>query len=458
MNELSTALPNYFIADLPSESVLTPAMIQEACQALKSNRASYLAHMTPASLIEVLATVASSWLKPGYPFRELALRLGPSKTGFSANTIAQGLDSFFKRVSARELSSLILQDLGHTERLREFSATDDERASGRSAIARGPELLVHISGGAIPNGVLTNIILGLLARSAQFVKCASGAAWIPQLFAHSIYEADPKIGACLEIAEWRGGTDDFEQVLFVNADCVTASGRDETLASIRRAIPSKTRFLGYGHRVSFSYVAGGVLSSSIVEPVVEAAADDIVAWNQLGCLSPHVIYVQSGSEVTPLKFGGLLAEELELRESSQPRGELAVATAAAITSRRAFYEIRAAHSPETHVWRSSNSTAWTVVYESDPAFQFSCLNRFIYVKAVADLSEALKNAEVARDHISTVGVAAAEGESAKLARQLAAWGATRVCQIGHMQNPPLTWRHDGRPTLGELVTWTDFEL
>jgi hypothetical protein len=27
-----------------------------------------------------------------------------------------------------------------------------------------------------------------------------------------------------------------------------------------------------------------------------------------------------------------------------------------------------------------------------------------------------------------------------------------------MQNPPLTWRHDGRPSLGDLVRWTDLEL
>jgi hypothetical protein len=45
----------------------------------------------------------------------------------------------------------------------------------------------------------------------------------------------------------------------------------------------------------------------------------------------------------------------------------------------------------------------------------------------------------------------------ELATQLARWGATRVCPLGRMQNPPLTWRHDGRPALGDLVLWTDFE-
>ena len=42
--------------------------------------------------------------------------------------------------------------------------------------------------------------------------------------------------------------------------------------------------------------------------------------------------------------------------------------------------------------------------------------------------------------------------------QLTKFGITRICRLGSMQNPPLTWRHDGRPSLGDLVTWTDIEL
>ena len=145
------------------------------------------------------------------------------------------------------------------KRLDEF-CVDGKPNPSRAATATGPELLVHITAGNIPNPALTSIVFGLLARSAQFVKCASGASFFPRLFAHSIYDADPKLGACLEIAEWRGGNADLENVLFAEADCVTATGSDETLAAIRSRLPVKTRFLGYGHRVSFGFVAREVLS------------------------------------------------------------------------------------------------------------------------------------------------------------------------------------------------------
>jgi hypothetical protein len=358
------------------------------------------------------------------------------------------------------LEALLEQELGDAISVTGEAVVTHHASRIRRHFWRGPEFLVHVAAGNIPNPALMSIVLGLLTRSAQFAKCASGSAFLPRLFAHSLYDADPKLGACLEIAEWRGGNVDLETALFAEADCVTATGSDETLAAIRARLPVKTHFLGYGHRVSFGFVDSAVLHGSCARQIVSQAADDVVAWNQLGCLSPHVIYVASGGKVLPDQFAELLADELERREQTEPRGELAAEHAAVIASRRAFYEVRAAahaEGTETLMWHSRNSTAWTVIYETDPRFQLSCLNRFVYVKGVKDLQEMLQNAESVRDQVSTVGIAAPERKTHELAEQLARWGVTRVCPLGRMQNPPLTWRHDGRPALGDMVTWTDME-
>ena len=458
-------LPNYFLADLPAEATLTAAMVSDACQTLKRNRETYLAARSTQSRVEILCGVAERWLQPEYPFRKLALENGPAMTGFSRGTLANGLDGFFKQFTPENFNALLVQELGHARRLDEIVSTTAEEKLSRGAMARGPELLAHIAAGNIPNPTLMSVALGVLMRSAQFVKCASGTAFLPRLFAHSLYDAEPKLGACLEIAEWRGGKADVEKALFEEADCVTATGSDEALAAIRHYVPARVRFLGYGHRLSFAYVAGEALSSFQAKKTVAHATTDVVAWDQLGCLSPHVIYVEHGGSVAAEQFAEMLAQELAKREETEPRGQVAAETAATIASRRAFYEVRAAHSPETRFedysvtrfWRSENSTAWTVVYEEDPRFQLSCLNRFIYVKGVSDLKTALENADSVRGKVSTVGLAAPEEKSHELAAQLAAWGVTRVCPLGQMQNPPLTWRHDGRPALGDLVTWVDFE-
>lgn len=449
-------LPNYFLADLPPEATLSPLMISEACQTLKRNREQYLANRSLQSMVNLLARLAENWLEPEFPFRKFAMERA-ADTGFSRGTLERGLDKFFKQLTRENFRALIAQELGDAA-----DVTTGKLEAGvtpKSRFWRGPEFQVHIGAGNIPNPALTSLIFGLLTRSAQFLKCASGSSFLPRLFAHSLYDMDPKLGACLEIAEWRGGNAGLENALFAEADCVTATGSDETRDNIRAKLPGRVRFLGYGHRVSFGFIAGEILYGSRTGKIVTAAADDVVAWNQLGCLSPHVIYVQSGGEVSPENFAELLADELARREASEPRGDISAEESAGIASRRSIYEVRAAHSPaSTRHWRSEGSTAWTVIFEADPRFQVSCLNRFIYVKQVSDLKALLESADAVRGKISTVGIAAPEESVPDLASQLARWGVTRLCPLGQMQNPPLTWRHDGRPPLGDLVTWTDFEI
>jgi hypothetical protein len=432
-------------------------MIRDACLTLKRNRQQYLAGRSTQSLVRLLSSVAENWLAPDYPFRQIALEQGPRATGFGRVTLAHGLESFFSQMTRENLQALILQELGHLHRLDEMSATGLEDKTDHAAIVTGPEFLLHITPGNIPVPALMSVVLGLLARSAQFVKCASGASLLLRLFAHSLYDADSKLASCLEIAEWRGGRTDLETVLFEEADCVTATGNDETLDEIRYHLPLKVRFLGYGHRVSFGYITQETLSGFNAKKVVAHAATDVVAWNQLGCLSPHLFYVEHGGRFSAEQFAEVLAEELAQREIAEPRGEVPVEAAAQIASKRGFYLVRADHSPATRLWCSENSTAWTVVYEADPRFQVSCLHRFVYVKGVSDLEEALRNAESVRGQVSTVGLAAPEDRAQELATQLARWGVTRVCPLGQMQTPPLTWRHDGRPSLGDLVRWTDWE-
>jgi hypothetical protein len=450
-------LPDYFLADLPPEAPLTSHMLTEACLTLRRNRERYLAPRATSALINLLAEVGGQWLQPDFPLRRLALAAAPAEFGFSAPTLARGLDAFFRQLTHDHLHALLLQELGQPGRLDGFGSTPDEAAGGRSALAVGPEFLVHIAAGNLPVSALHSMVLGVLLRAAQFVKCSRGGALLPRLFAHSLYQADPKLGACLELAVWPGGAVELEAPVFATADCVTVTGSDETLAALRLRVPARARFVGYGHRVSLACVCRELLSGFHARQCAQRSAADIAAWNQRGCLSPHAVYVETGGAVEPEHFAELLAQELEQIETAEPRGPLPVGEAATIAARRAFYEVRAAHSPDTRLWCSPGSTNWTVVYEADPLFQASCGNRFIYVKALPGLAALPAAADAARGQISTIGLAAPPHRAGELALALARWGVTRVCPLGRMQEPPLAWRHDGRPALGDLVTWTDWE-
>ena len=435
-------LPNYFLADLPPEAELTPTMIEAAGDTLKRNREKYLEPRSTDDMVRLLCEIGAEWLKPDNKFRRCALKSSPEQTGFSPMILEKGLDSFFRRFTPENFQALLAQDLG---------------ADFANQFWRGPNLLVHVAAGNLPNPSLMSLTLGLLTRSAQFMKCASGAALLPRLFAHSVYAMDPKLGSCLELAEWRGGHLELEHALFARADCVTATGSDESLAAIRTRVPQKSQFLGYGQRVSFGFITSEMLRAETMAQVVAHAADDVVAWDQNGCLSPHVFYVEEPGATAADQFAAQLAGKLANREIIEPRRKISVEESAAIASQRTIYEALAAHRGDVKIWASQNSTAWTVVFENETRFRFSPLNRFIFVKPAPTGAAMPAAIDAVLGKISTVGIAAPPEKMRSLARQFAGWGVTRICPLGQMQNPPLTWRHDGRPALGDLVVWTDFE-
>lgn len=451
-------LPNYFLADLPRDTELPPSLVREACQTLRRNRERYLLTRPTESLLEVLAEVGRVWQGPGSGWKRLALDQGPALTGWSAPMLEAGLDQFFRRLTPRRLGSWMVQDLGHVRRLDGLMANDAEGLSGVETTALGPELLVQILPDGPPESTLLPVIRGLLVRAAQFVKCAPGNAFLCRLLAHSLREVDPKLASCLEVAEWVGGREDLETPLFEEADTVTLTGRTATVEAVQRRLPSSVRFLSCGERWSAGYVAREMLGSQEETATVEAAAMDVVWWDQRGCLAPQTLFVEMGGMLPPEAFAARLAEALAGWEQRWPRLAGHPREEAELTELREMYRLRADRDGRTQCWFSEGSPAWSVVYEADPGMQVSNGHRFIQVRGVETLEEVLRQAEPYRRCWSTTGLAARGVRRSELASQWAAWGAPRICPLGRMQTPPLEWREQGRPVLGDLVRWVHHEL
>jgi hypothetical protein len=82
-----------FLADLPPEATLSPAMIAEACQTLKRNREHYLLNRVRRKIGESFERRGDGWLQPDNPFASSRWSLGRPKPVFRA-TLARGLDNF----------------------------------------------------------------------------------------------------------------------------------------------------------------------------------------------------------------------------------------------------------------------------------------------------------------------------------------------------------------------------
>jgi hypothetical protein len=332
-----------------------------------------------------------------------------------------------------DLLELVGLELGHPEILDGF-----QPYGGRFARAVAPDCIVHIVSGNTPHAALQSLLRGLLLGSHNLVKLPTAGLPEVEAFVNAL-PAD--LARRVELA-----TSLPEQWLSM-AEAVVVFGSDETIAHFRARVPAETRFQAHGHRVSLGIVFEDALMES-----APAAAEDVSLYDQQGCLSPHDIYVAESTGLTARAYAERLAQAMEAFNLTTPRSPLSLAGTAEIMDLRASYSFRAASDERVAIWCSPESTDWTVIYEEDPWFATSPLNRVVFVKPLPmDLGAGLAPV---RQWLGAIGIWPATRENAD---RVATLGASRICRLGRMQFPALTWHAEGLPNLGGLVSWIDFE-
>jgi len=293
----------------------------------------------------------------------------------------------------------------------------------------------------------------LSLRSPVVAKAASRDPSTPAVVARSVAAHDELLGTCISVASFPG-SDTASVDALLTADCVVATGSDETVAAIGARVHPPRRLVSYGHRLSVAAVGPAALGGDAVRDITERLALDVALWDQLGCLSPVAVFVSGRAGAA--EFAAELAAALGDIEKRLPLGELGKAAAARIALERSDAEMRAAAGAEVDV-HADPEMRFTVILEDGAAVRPAPGHRFIRVIPFIDPSELLAGLRPLGVHLAAVGLAAFGPDTATLAARLAELGASRICPIGTMQAPPLAWRHDNRPVLEPLARFTDFE-
>ncbi|MBI3302799.1 MAG: hypothetical protein HYZ72_12105 [Deltaproteobacteria bacterium] len=428
---------------------LSPAELRGVIDQLLTARERHLVHRSVPSLLASLDRTVQLWLDPSSSERREAEAALPTETGLSPEMVHHTLPLIFQEYRAECLEALLRDELGDPQVLDAFVPIQDGRRK-----AYGPTLITQILAGNLPGAGLDGVIFALLVKSATLVKASSSALLLPTLFARSLARIDPDLGACLAVVTWRGGNTALEEVAFARAEVVVASGADESLAAIRSRVHGK--FIGYGHKVSFSVISREVLSDA--EDLAGRAAYDVVLFDQQGCLSPQLVYVEEGGAVTPQGFAALLAQALERWRNILPRGQVTPEESAAIRRVRDEVEWRALAGKPLALYTSTAGTAWSVIYDGAPVFVPSPLHRTVRVKPLTSLAQLDSLLAPWRPYLEAAGLAVAPARLTEAADLLGRAGVSRICPLGTMQTPPLGWRHGGRPRIAALVRWVGVEL
>ena len=352
---------------------------------------------TTRAIADALTQTARQWLAADSPWRSRAVANAPAPTGFSPEMVDEAVTLTFEALATETFSNYKLPGVT-------------------------PRRITHILSGNVPAPGIASICRGLLLQAVNLVKTAQRDPVFPTLCVESLRTVDPELAECVTVLHWPRSETDLTRAALADADAVIVYGDDDSIAGVRALTPARAKFFGYGHKISFGIVGPG---ASLTGDLPALAALDASVYDQQGCMSPHVYFVAEGAR----DFAAALAVAMETYQRRVPRGPLSVEEAARAAAIRQAYEFRSANDPRAAVWTGPAPHPWTVIFDEDPTFAPSCLNRTVFVKPISTLD--VMQAWTGR--ISTVGVAPWNDQLRNRAGKL----AERVCPIGQMQRPPL---------------------
>jgi hypothetical protein len=296
--------------------------------------------------------------------------------------------------------------------------------------ALAPESIYHVCAGNLAASSLTQAILGLMLGSRLFFKLPSGG--LPAF--------EDRI-RCLprELSERIVLLRVHDPECMRAADVVVVSGSDDSVEDLRRASDARKRFIGYGHKISAAIFP----AATSLEAWVEPAMKDLRTYDQIGCLSPQAFVCEGPCRAEAL--GLLLAAKFH--ETPRSANPLTLNDAAAVRDARDRLLTGG------HKIMGPDSLDWTVAVRQDGRFLAGPGHGFIQIVGAANVLDAFAEW---KGWISSIAIARENlgDEEALWAKKI---GANRVCRLGEAQGPRISWRHDGRPALGDLVSWISVE-
>ncbi|MEG0447932.1 MAG: acyl-CoA reductase, partial [Comamonas sp.] len=410
----------------------------------------HLRVMTVAEIIAVIDQAIARLLDRNDPYRQQAEAWLPVVSGYDADMVRLGLTGYFKTFRAAQLRRFVAEDFANPAVLDGFQPAP----KGGAVRAFGPDLLMHSWAGNVPALSLWSLVCGLLVKAPSIGKLASAEPLFAGWFARLLAEVHPPLADCLAVVWWSGAGTEQAGALYERADTVLAYGGNQTLDALRRRLPVTTRFLPHGHKLGFGLIGAAAMDTLKAPATARLAAWDVMRYDQQGCYSPHVFYVERGAPVSPRAFTDYLAAELANLQRRFARRPLALEEGTAIAKWQQSVE----WAGDEQQLLGPVDAPWSVAYsDSLQPLTPTALYRTIAVVGVDSLDAVVPVVAAQREFLQTAGIAATPEQLYRLAGLLGAAGVTRISAIGSMSMPEAGWHHDGRFNLIDLVRMTEIE-
>jgi acyl-CoA reductase-like NAD-dependent aldehyde dehydrogenase len=321
---------------------------------------------------------------------------------------------------------------------REDSLLELARDASRG-IERNVEPVAMLSvvlAGNVFTASIRGIVIPLLLGVPVLVKASSRETLFPALLRDALRSSDAGLGASMSVVAFPGGDVECEAAFVESAEVVSVYGGDDTVAAIAARIDD-ARLIAHGHGVSVAYCGSEALEEAHIGRTIESLSLDVCAYDQRGCLSPQLIYVEESSDRAAADFARRLgAQGLGPLGETLPRGPLPGPVGAVQAQWRGMAEVEGVLvRGDTHA---------VAIREPEP-IRWSPGYRNVTVAPVRDVDEATRAMEAIGSALKCVGTD--PWSRSKLEARLSSSGALSAyaCAIGEMQTPPLDAPADGLP-------------
>ncbi len=253
-------------------------------------------------LLDVFERSFDDWLDADFAYRRMALRSLSVTLGYSLPMINAILDALFSRMK------------------------DDLRGLESTELREGITVCTHP---ATPGPQALAIVSSLLKGMPIFCKAQPTEPTFTSLYMQSLAQLEPGLAQSLVTIPWEGGTlgtKPLDQILYGGLgaqDALAFFGSSNALTSIRRFTSPQLPIYAYTKNVGAVVIGKEMLSNSIRQDTVSKCAYAVSAFNRSTCVSPQLIFVEQGGDVSSEEFCEDLSAALaHIAANELPVGDL----------------------------------------------------------------------------------------------------------------------------------------
>lgn len=418
------------------------AVYREAQEKIKS-----IDEVSINEILDILDQVGKIW-REDQKLRQNAQKLLENELSFSPSMIKYSLSLIPNLLNKDLLKSRLRAEITNLSQLDQFVQTSNFNGKVR---AKGLGVLTHYTAGNVFLGFLDSLIMGIITKNINIIKLSSGNHSFPKLFLESLIKADPKkkLFPLIAVLYWKGGDETTEKIIKTQSHGIMAWGGEEMVAGLKKNLPTGTKLIEYGPKISFSIISESAYQKYPLSVIAKKIAFDLMLWDQAACASPQNLFLEQGIDEKKL----MKAIATELEEAPLKRGKL---------SQDEHVEIqKEVFKAQTHQYLKQGhylkGEEFILHYENAPTLRNSPLNRSLILKKFKNLETLAKTLEPNQIYIQSCSILVAANEKNKFVEILARSGVKRFSELGTILFGKNGAPHDGRLTLNELLKFIPIE-